>query len=88
LILILTPDAEVEIIDRNTGHGMKGKGLDRYYFKINTLGRFNMWGISMHEGTYVLKYGGLIDKKLKLKKGGSITWKGNPMKAQLNLINL
>ncbi|HWS60857.1 MAG TPA: translocation/assembly module TamB domain-containing protein, partial [Flavobacterium sp.] len=43
--LDITPNAEVEVIlDRNTGHGMKGKGNGTLLFKINTLGKFNMWG--------------------------------------------
>jgi hypothetical protein len=83
----ITPDAEVEVIlDRNSGHGMKGKGYGSLLFKINTLGKFNMWGdFQAYEGTYNFKYGGLIDKKFAVKKGGSIIWEGNPMKAQLNL---
>jgi formylmethanofuran dehydrogenase subunit D len=83
----ITPDAEVEVIlDRNTGHGMRGRGFGSLLFKINTLGKFNMWGdFQAYEGTYNFKYGGLIDKKFEVKKGGSITWEGNPMKALLNL---
>nr|WP_315190117.1 translocation/assembly module TamB domain-containing protein [uncultured Flavobacterium sp.] len=83
----ITPDAEVEVIlDRNTGHGMKGKGFGSLLFKINTLGKFNMWGdFQAYEGTYNFKYGGLIDKRFAVKKGGSISWEGNPMRAQLNL---
>ncbi|TPG33311.1 translocation/assembly module TamB [Flavobacterium pectinovorum] len=83
----ITPDAEVEVIlDRNSGHGMKGKGYGSLLFKINTLGKFNMWGdFQAYEGTYNFKYGGLIDKKFTVKKGGSIIWEGNPLKAQLNL---
>ncbi|WP_455423183.1 translocation/assembly module TamB domain-containing protein [Flavobacterium frigidarium] len=85
--LDITPDAEVEVIlDRNSGHGMKGKGYGTLLFKINTLGSFNMWGdFQPYEGTYNFKYGGFIDKKFDVKKGGSISWEGNPMKAQLNL---
>jgi hypothetical protein len=85
--LDITPDAEVEVIlDRNTGHGMKGKGNGTLLFKINTLGKFNMWGdFQAYEGTYNFKYGGLIDKKFIVKKGGYISWEGNPMKARLNL---
>jgi hypothetical protein len=85
--LDITPDAEVEVIlDRNSGHGMKGKGFGSLLFKINTLGKFNMWGdFQAYEGSYNFKYGGLIDKKFDVKKGGSIIWEGNPMKAQLNL---
>lgn len=85
--LDITPNAEVEVIlDRNTGHGMKGKGNGTLLFKINTLGKFNMWGdFQAYEGTYNFKYGGLIEKKFSVKKGGYISWEGNPLKARLNL---
>ena len=83
----ITPNAEVEVIlDRNSGHGMKARGNGTLLFKINTLGKFNMWGDFLpFEGTYNFKYGGLIDKKFNIKKGGSIIWEGNPLRAQLNL---
>ncbi len=83
----ITPDAEVEVIlDRNTGHGIKGKGYGSLLFKINTLGKFNMWGdFQAYEGIYNFKYGGLIDKKFQVKKGGSIVWEGDPMRAVLNI---
>jgi len=85
--LDITPNAEVEVIlDRNSGHGMKGKGNGTLLFKINTLGKFNMFGdFQAYEGTYNFKYGGIIDKKFTVKKGGYISWEGNPMKARLNL---
>ena len=85
--LDITPNAEVEVIlDRISGHGMKGKGNGTLLFKINTLGKFNMWGdFQAYEGTYNFKYGGIIDKKFELKKGGYISWEGDPMKARLNL---
>lgn len=85
--LEITPNAEVEVIlDRSSGHGMKGRGNGTLLFKINTLGAFNMWGDFLpYDGTYNFKYGGLIDKKFKVRKGGSIIWEGNPMRAQLNL---
>ncbi len=85
--LDITPNAEVEVIlDRNSGHGIKGKGNGTLLFKINTLGKFNMWGdFQAYEGTYNFKYGGIIDKKFTVKKGGYIAWEGDPMKARLNL---
>ncbi|HEY6143919.1 MAG TPA: translocation/assembly module TamB domain-containing protein [Flavobacterium sp.] len=85
--LDITPNAEVEVIlDRNSGHGMKGKGNGTLLFKINTLGKFNMWGdFQAYEGVYNFKYGGIIDKKFMVKKGGYISWEGNPMRARLNL---
>jgi hypothetical protein len=83
----MTPDAEVEVIlDRNSGHGFKAKGEGSLQFKINTLGKFNMWGNYVAtEGTYNFKYGGLIDKKFDIRKGGSITWEGDPMRAVMNI---
>jgi hypothetical protein len=85
--LDITPNTEVEVIlDRVSGHGMKGKGNGTLLFKINTLGKFNMWGdFQAYEGTYNFKYGGVIDRKFDVKKGGYISWEGDPMKARLNL---
>ncbi len=85
--LDITPNAEIEVIlDRNSGHGMKGKGFGSLLFKINTLGKFNMWGdFQAYQGEYNFKYGGLINRKFDVKKGGSITWEGDPLRAILNL---
>ncbi len=80
-------NANIEVIlNRESGHGMKGKGYGTLLFRINTLGKFEMWGdfIAL-EGSYNFKYGGLIGKEFKVKKGGSITWSGDPMTANLNL---
>lgn len=85
--LDITPNAEVEVIlDRSSGHGMKGRGNGTLLFKINTLGKFQMWGdFQAYDGTYNFKYRGIVDKKFTLKKGGYISWEGDPMKARLNL---
>ncbi|WP_235922019.1 translocation/assembly module TamB domain-containing protein [Flavobacterium phycosphaerae] len=83
----ITDNANIEVIlNRESGHGMKGKGFGTLLFRINTLGKFEMWGdfLAM-SGTYNFKYGGLIDKKFDVKKGGSIIWSGDPMAATLNL---
>ena len=85
--LDLTPEAEIEVIlDRETGHGMKGKGNGTLLLEINTLGKFNMYGdYQVYEGTYNFKYKGLIDKRFEVKKFSSISWEGDPMRARLNL---
>lgn len=85
--LDITPDAEIEvIINKSTGHGLKGRGFGSLLMEINTLGKFNMWGdFQAYEGTYNFKYGGIIDKKFALKKGGSISWDGDPLNATLNM---
>ncbi|WP_235946547.1 translocation/assembly module TamB domain-containing protein [Flavobacterium silvaticum] len=83
----INKNAEVEVIlDKNTGHSLKAKGDGSIQFGINTLGRFNMFGNYVaDEGIYNFKYGGLIDKKFKIKKGGTITWEGDPLRAVLNM---
>ena len=83
----ITEIANIEVIlSRESGHGMKGKGNGTLLFRINTLGKFEMFGdFSVVSGTYLFKYGGLFERPFVVKKGGSITWSGDPMSAALNL---
>ncbi len=85
--LDITEDANIEIIlDRDSGHGMKGNGRGGLLFRINTLGKFEMYGdYQVYQGTYNFKYGGIINKPFQVKKFSSIAWEGNPYKAILNL---
>lgn len=80
-------DAEIEVIlDRESGHAMKGRGYGSMRMQINTLGKFLMYGdFQVQEGEYNFKKAGLIDKKFYVKKGSSIRWEGEPMGAILNL---
>lgn len=80
-------DAIVEIIlNRESGHSMKGSGYGSMQININTLGKFLMYGnFIIEEGEYKFKYGGLIDKKFSIKKAGTIDWAGDPLGASLNL---
>jgi len=80
-------DADIEIIlNRETGHAMKGKGVGSMQMNINTLGKFEMFGdFIVQEGQYNFKYGGIIDKKFDVEKGGTIRWDGEPMDAVLDL---
>lgn len=85
--LDVTPDAEVEIVvDKNTGSTIKGSGAGSLLMEINTNGKFNMWGdFITYEGEYNFKYRGIINKKFTVKPAGTITWEGDPFKAQLNV---
>ncbi len=80
-------DTDIEIIlNRETGHAMKGKGYGSMQMNINTLGKFQMYGdFQVQEGEYNFKYGGVIDKKFIVEKGGTIRWDGEPMDAVLDL---
>nr|WP_313860015.1 translocation/assembly module TamB domain-containing protein [Muricauda sp. NBRC 101325] len=85
--LDITPDAEVEIVvDQNTGSSLKGTGAGLMLMEINTNGKFNMIGeFAVVTGEYQFKYGGFIDKRFKVRPGGTILWEGDPLAAQLNL---
>lgn len=83
----ITPEADIEVIlDRESGHGMKGNGKGTMLFRINTLGDLNMWGdFAVYKGEYNFRYGGLINKKFKVSPSSYIAWEGNPYNAILNL---
>ncbi|WP_290806841.1 translocation/assembly module TamB domain-containing protein [Flavobacterium sp.] len=80
-------DAWIEVIlDRESGHSMKGNGYGSMRMEINTLGKFLMYGdFQVQEGEYNFKKAGLIDKKFVVKKGSTIRWEGDPLGAILNL---
>ena len=85
--LLVTPDAEVEIVmDQQTGSSLKGTGEGLLLMDINTNGKFNMYGdFATVTGEYNFKYGGIIDKKFIVRPGGYITWDGDPLQATLNM---
>ncbi len=86
--LDVTQDAELEIIiDKNTGHALRGRGVGGLLVEINTNGKFDMWGdFSVFEGIYNFAYGGLIQKEFIVQPGGTIAWEGDPLKAQINML--
>jgi hypothetical protein len=83
----VTTDAEAEIvIDRTSGSSLKGFGTGNLLVEIDTKGKFNMFGdYNIDKGFYNFIYGGIINKPFEIKKGGLISWDGDPMNANLNL---
>ncbi|MBU2949217.1 translocation/assembly module TamB domain-containing protein [Tamlana agarivorans] len=86
--LDVTEDAEVQlIIDKSTGHSLKGRGRGGLLVEINTNGKFDMWGdFSVFEGVYNFAYGGLVQKEFIVQPGGTIAWEGDPLKAQIDML--
>lgn len=86
--LDVTEDAEVEIIiDKNTGHSLRGRGRGGLLVEINTNGKFDMWGdFSVFEGVYNFAYGGIIQKEFVVEPGGTIAWDGEPLEAEINML--
>ena len=85
--LQINENAEVEItIDQETGSYISGKGNGDLLMEIDSDGKFNIYGdYTTNEGIYNFRNLALIDKKFQLKKGGTITWDGDPLSAQMNI---
>ncbi len=85
--LVVTPEAEVEIIvDPKTGSTLKGTGEGILLIEINTNGKFNMFGdFVVVTGEYNYRFGGVIDKTFSVRPGGTIVWEGDPLAARLNM---
>jgi len=85
--LNLNRNAEIEIlIDRSSGSTIKGYGDGNLIMEINNKGKFNMFGeFTVDNGKYNFVYAGLLKKEFELKKGGTLSWSGDPKKALINL---
>jgi len=85
--LVVTPEAEVEIVtDTKTGSSLKGTGEGILLIQINTNGKFEMYGdFVVVTGEFNYKFGGVIDKKFKVKPGGTINWDQKPLEALLSM---
>lgn len=83
----ITPVASVQMIfDERTGEIMEGKGDGFLRITFNTAGEFGMFGdFSITQGSYLFTYQNLINKNFTVKKGGTITWTGDPYDAQLDI---
>lgn len=82
--LIITPEAEVEIRDPETGSTLKGTGEGIVLMRINTRGRFEMYGtFAVVTGTYNYKFGNIINKTFDVNPGGTINWERDPLTAQI-----
>jgi|TARA_R110002020_G_scaffold4110_1_gene18263 hypothetical protein len=85
--LDITDDAEVEVVvDQENNSKLTGKGIGTLLIRINTLGKFKMWGeYTVISGIFDFRYGGLIQKKIGIVPGGFIVWEGNPERGRIDL---
>jgi hypothetical protein len=85
--LDITNDAEVEVVvDQENNSKLTGKGIGTLLIRINTLGKFKMWGeYTVLDGIFDFRYGGLIQRKIDIVPGGFIVWEGNPERGRINL---
>jgi hypothetical protein len=85
--LNINNNAEIEIlIDRQSGSTINGYGNGNLIMNINSKGKFNMFGdFTVDTGKYNFVYAGILKKEFELKKGGTLSWTGDPKKALINL---
>ena len=85
--LDINENAEVEVvIDKVNNSTLKGRGAGTLLIRLDTKGKFNMWGeFTVIEGLYDFRYGGIIQKKIAVVPGGNINWDGEPDRARLSI---
>ena len=85
--LDVTKEATFEmVVDKNSGSNLRGKGTGNLQIALDTKDKFEMYGdFVVDKGTYDFKYGGIINKPFTVRKGGSISWNGDPLTAEMNI---
>lgn len=85
--LEVTPDAQFRIIfDEVVGDEIRGRGRGNIRMEINNLSDFNMFGnMNIEEGRYLFTLKNLINKEFEVRPGGTITWFGDPIAADIDL---
>ncbi|MFN8208042.1 MAG: translocation/assembly module TamB domain-containing protein [Bacteroidales bacterium] len=83
----ITPDAEAQLIfDPKMGDIIRGRGNGNIKMDINTLGKFRMFGdFVIDEGEYLFTLQNVINKRFKVERGGTVSWNGDPLDANLNI---
>jgi hypothetical protein len=86
-LLDVTPDANIElIIDSSAGDKIKGQGNGSLQVEYRTNSDVRMYGIfNILRGNYNFSLQQLIHKNFNIKEGGSVTFRGNPLDATLNV---
>lgn len=83
----MTPDAVAQIIvDKKTGDVLNVQGHGDLDLRINTLGKFEMFGdYVITTGDYLFTLENVINKKFEIDGGSSISWSGNPLNAEIDV---
>lgn len=82
-----TPDAEVQLIfDEKSGDVIKARGQGNLNMKINSKGKFDMFGdYVLTTGDYLFTLENFVTKKFEIQPGSSIKWNGNVYKADIDI---
>jgi hypothetical protein len=86
--LSATKDAEVQLIfDEKSGDVIKARGDGNLNMKINSKGKFEMYGdYVLSTGDYLFTLENFVTKKFEIQKGSSIKWNGSVYKANIDIV--
>lgn len=86
--LSILPGAEVQIVlDETAGDNIRGTGTGDIRLEITRAGGFEMYGnFYIDQGTYLFTALTLIQKPFTIRQGGKITWTGDPLDANIDLL--
>ncbi len=85
--LEVTQDAQISIVfDEVVGDVMTGNGNGDIHMEIDEFEQFVMYGYyEVNEGNYLFTMFDFINKPFSVRKGGTISWYGDPYNADINL---
>ncbi len=85
--LTITPDAEIQMIfDQKAGDILSGRGAGNIAIEVTKDGEFNMFGdYVVEEGSYLFTLLNVVNKPFRIKKGGTISFSGDPLAAELDI---
>ncbi|MCB9264681.1 MAG: translocation/assembly module TamB domain-containing protein [Lewinellaceae bacterium] len=85
--LNITEEAQGEIVfDEQAGDIIKGNGRGNIRILVPRNGNFQMFGdYVIEKGDYLFTLYNVVNKEFSIKKGGVITWSGDPFEAQIRL---
>ena len=88
LSLDITEDANMQLVfDDLVGDAMVGRGVGHIDMFIDKFYDFSMYGqYTVSEGSYLFTLKDFINKKFRVNQGGTISWYGDPYKADLDLV--
>ncbi len=85
--LTITPDAMIRIIfDEKLNEVIEGVGRGNIQLISERTGAFDVFGqYTVETGKYLFTALGIVAKPFIVKRGGTITWTGDPLNATLNI---
>jgi hypothetical protein len=87
LHIIANPYCKIDVIlDESTGDVIKGQGDGDLTINVGTNKPLTMFGTyELSEGQYTFDFQTLLRKPFTLTKGGTITWSGDPLLANIDM---